>query len=223
MAVRYWQISTSASAVRGMSFNIIFLDEFAFIPNHIAEQFFASVYPTITSGKSTKVIIISTPNGMNHFYKLWVDAQKDRNAIYGQRSTGQKSQAGTLNGRRPLLRTRLKDSSPKNSSASFWDRLTHSSLPLKLRILSYDDPIQSNAGLDVYESPRDNHDYIVCVDVSRGLAQDYSAFVVIDITTAPWTLVAKYRDHDIRPMLLPNVILNVATMYNRVSYTHRSK
>ena len=71
--------STSASAVRGMSFNIIFLDEFAFIPNHIAEQFFSSVYPTITSGTSTKVIIISTPNGMNHFYKLWVDAQKGRN------------------------------------------------------------------------------------------------------------------------------------------------
>ena len=63
--------STSASAVRGMSFNILFLDEFAFVPNHVAEQFFASVYPTITSGKSTKVIIISTPNGMNHFYKMW--------------------------------------------------------------------------------------------------------------------------------------------------------
>ena len=71
--------STSASAVRGMSFNIIFLDEFAFIPNHIAEQFFASVYPTISSGKSTKVIIISTPNGMNMFYKLWHDAELGRN------------------------------------------------------------------------------------------------------------------------------------------------
>ena len=78
MAVRYWR-STSASAVRGMSFNIIFLDEFAFVPNHIAESFFASVYPTITSGKSTKVIIISTPQGMNHFYKLWTDAQNGRN------------------------------------------------------------------------------------------------------------------------------------------------
>ncbi len=66
--------STSASAVRGMSFNIIFLDEFAFVPNHIAESFFSSVYPTITSGQSTKVIIISTPYGMNHFYKLWTDA-----------------------------------------------------------------------------------------------------------------------------------------------------
>ena len=71
--------STSASAVRGMSFNILFLDEFAFVPNHVAEQFFASVYPTITSGKSTKVIIISTPNGMNHFYKMWEDARNGKN------------------------------------------------------------------------------------------------------------------------------------------------
>lgn len=71
--------STSSSAVRGMSFNIIFLDEFAFVPNHIAEQFFSSVYPTISSGKSTKVIIISTPNGMNMFYKLWHDAERGKN------------------------------------------------------------------------------------------------------------------------------------------------
>ena len=71
--------STSASAVRGMSFNIIFLDEFAFVPNHIADSFFASVYPTITSGKSTKVIIVSTPHGMNHFYRMWHDAERGRN------------------------------------------------------------------------------------------------------------------------------------------------
>ena len=68
--------STSASAVRGMSFNILFLDEFAFVPNHIADSFFASVYPTITSGQNTKVIIVSTPHGMNHFYRMWHDAEK---------------------------------------------------------------------------------------------------------------------------------------------------
>ena len=76
---RFWAASTSASAVRGMSFNILFLDEFAFVPNHVVEQFFASVYPTITSGKSTKVIIISTPNGMNHFYTMWEDARRGKN------------------------------------------------------------------------------------------------------------------------------------------------
>ena len=71
--------STYASAVRGMSFNILFLDEFAFVPNHIADSFFASVYPTITSGKSTKVIMVSTPHGMNHFYRYWHDAEKGKN------------------------------------------------------------------------------------------------------------------------------------------------
>ena len=71
--------STSASAVRGMTFNIIFLDEFAFVPNHIADEFFASVYPTISSGKSTKVIIVSTPFGLNKFYQMWHDAERGRN------------------------------------------------------------------------------------------------------------------------------------------------
>ena len=79
MAVRYWRASTSASAVRGMSFNILFLDEFAFVPNHVADSFFASVYPTITSGKNTKVIIVSTPHGMNHFYRMWHDAEQGKN------------------------------------------------------------------------------------------------------------------------------------------------
>ena len=72
--------STSASAVRGCSYNIIFLDEFAYVPSNVAEQFFSSVYPTISSGKTTKVMIVSTPHGMNMFYKLWVDAENQRNS-----------------------------------------------------------------------------------------------------------------------------------------------
>ena len=71
--------ATSSSSVRGSSFNIIFLDEFAYVPQQIAESFFSSVYPTISSGKDTKVMIVSTPHGMNMFYKLWVDAEEKRN------------------------------------------------------------------------------------------------------------------------------------------------
>ena len=207
--------STSASAVRGMSFNIIFLDEFAFIPNHIAEAFFSSVYPTITSGTKTKVIIISTPNGMNHFYKLWVDAQKNRNGyawseVHWSKVPGRDAQ---------WKETTIANTSVRQFTQEFdceflgsVDTLIN---PAKLRSLVYDDIMTSNAGLDVYENPVDNNDYIICTDVSRGLSQDYSAFVVIDISQAPWKLVAKYRDHDIRPMLLPNVIADVATAYNQ--------
>ena len=206
--------STSASAVRGMSFNIIFLDEFAFIPNHIAEQFFSSVYPTITSGTSTKVIIISTPNGMNHFYKLWVDAQKGRNGYAWTEVHWSKVPGRDAKWKETTIANTSERQFTQEFECEFLGSVDTLITAAKLRTLTYDDPITTNGSLDVYENPIRDHDYIICVDVSRGLAQDYSAFVVIDITHAPWRLVAKYRDHDVRPMLFPNIIYNVATNYN---------
>ena len=118
--------STSASAVRGMSFNILFLDEFAFVPNHVAEQFFASVYPTITSGKSTKVIIISTPNGMNHFYKMWEDARSGKNDYVTNEVHWSQVPGRMLNGKKKQQsRTRHHDSSHKNLSVTSLVLLTH--------------------------------------------------------------------------------------------------
>ena len=206
--------STSASAVRGMSFNIIFLDEFAFIPNHIAEQFFSSVYPTITSGTSTKVIIISTPNGMNHFYKLWVDAQKGRNGYAWSEVHWSKVPGRDAKWKETTIANTSERQFTQEFECEFLGSVDTLITAAKLRTLTYDDPLTTNGSLDVYENPIPNHDYIICVDVSRGLAQDYSAFVVIDITHAPWRLVAKYRDKDVRPMILPNIIYNVATNYN---------
>ena len=207
--------STSASAVRGMSFNIIFLDEFAFIPNHIAEQFFSSVYPTITSGTSTKVIIISTPNGMNHFYKLWVDAQKGRNGYAWNEVHWSKVPGRDAKWKETTIANTSERQFTQEFECEFLGSVDTLITAAKLRTLTYDDPLTTNGSLDVYENPIRDHDYIICVDVSRGLAQDYSAFVVIDITHAPWRLVAKYRNKEVRPMLFPNVIYNVATNYNK--------
>ena len=207
--------STSASAVRGMSFNIIFLDEFAFIPNHIAEQFFSSVYPTITSGTSTKVIIISTPNGMNHFYKLWVDAQKGRNGYAWNEVHWSKVPGRDAKWKETTIANTSERQFTQEFECEFLGSVDTLITASKLRTLTYDDPLTTNGSLDVYENPIRDHDYIICVDVSRGLAQDYSAFVVIDITHAPWRLVAKYRDKDVRPMLFPNIIYNVANNYNK--------
>ena len=207
--------STSASAVRGMSFNIIFLDEFAFIPNHIAEQFFSSVYPTITSGTSTKVIIISTPNGMNHFYKLWVDAQKGRNGYAWNEVHWSKVPGRDAKWKETTIANTSERQFTQEFECEFLGSVDTLITAAKLRTLTYDDIMTTNGNLDVYENPIKEHEYIITVDVSRGLAQDYSAFVVIDITHAPWRLVAKYRDKDVRPMLFPNVIYNVATNYNK--------
>ena len=206
--------STSASAVRGMSFNIIFLDEFAFIPNHIAEQFFSSVYPTITSGTKTKVIIISTPNGMNHFYKLWVDAQKGKNGYAWSEVHWSKVPGRDAKWKETTIANTSERQFTQEFDCEFLGSVDTLIAASKLRVLTYDSPLVSNKGLDIYENPIHEHEYIMCVDVSRGLAQDYSAFVVIDITHAPWRLVAKYRDKEVRPMVFPNIIFNVATNFN---------
>ena len=206
--------STSASAVRGMSFNILFLDEFAFVPNHVADSFFASVYPTITSGKNTKVIIVSTPHGMNHFYRLWHDAEKQKNDyvptdVHWSEVPGRDEK---------WKKTTIKNTSEQQFKVEFECEFLGSVdtliAPSKLRTLIYDNPIQRNAGLDVYEPSKENHDYVMTVDVARGVGEDYSAFVVVDITEFPHRVVAKYRNNDIKPMLFPNIIFEVARNYN---------
>ena len=206
--------STSASAVRGMSFNILFLDEFAFVPNHVAEQFFASVYPTITSGKSTKVIIISTPNGMNHFYKMWEDARRGKNdyvtnEVHWSQVPGRDAK---------WKEETIKNTSPRQFAQEFECDFLGSAdtliSPAKLQTIPFHDPIASNAGLDVYERVQKDHEYIITVDVARGIGGDYSAFLVFDITTMPYKIVAKYRNNEIKPVLFPSVIFQVCKEYN---------
>ena len=206
--------STSASAVRGMSFNILFLDEFAFVPNHVAEQFFASVYPTITSGKSTKVIVISTPNGMNHFYKMWEDARRNKNnyvtnEVHWSQVPGRDAK---------WKEETIKNTSPRQFAQEFECDFLGSAdtliSPAKLQLIPFADPISSNAGLDVFTRAEKDHEYIITVDVARGIGGDYSAFIVFDITTLPYTIVAKYRNNEIKPVLFPSVIFRVAKECN---------
>ena len=206
--------STSASAVRGMSFNILFLDEFAFVPNHIADAFFASVYPTITSGKSTKVIIVSTPHGMNHFYRMWHDAEKGKNEYVPT-----DVHWSEVPGRDEVWKEQtIKNTSEQQFKIEFECEFLGSVdtliAPSKLKTLVYDNPIKQSAGLDIHEEPKDKHDYVITVDVARGVGEDYSAFIVTDITSFPHKVVAKYRNNDIKPMLFPNIIWEIAKSYN---------
>ena len=207
--------STSASAVRGMSFNIIFLDEFAFVPNHIAEAFFSSVYPTITSGKSTKVIMVSTPCGMNHFYRYWHDAQRGKNEY-----TATEVHWSEVPGRDEAWKEQtIKNTSEQQFKVEFECEFLGSVDTLisvtKLRNLVFEDPIVNNhKGLLVYEHPVKGNDYIITVDTARGIDHDSSAFIVFDITTYPYKTVARYKNAEIKPMLFPNLIMDVAKAYN---------
>jgi len=207
--------STSASAVRGGSYNIIFLDEFAYVPSNVAEQFFSSVYPTISSGKTTKVMIVSTPHGMNMFYKLWNDAENGRNTYIPI-----EVHWSEIPGRDEAWKAEtIKNTSEQQFNTEFNCEFLGSIDTLiaarKLRVLSYIPPIQSNAGLDVFEKPLKDHTYVMTADVSRGTSNDYSAFLVFDVSQMPYKVVAKYRDNEIKPLLFPAKIYDVAKAYNQ--------
>ena len=206
--------STSASAVRGMSFNILFLDEFAFVPNHIADAFFASVYPTITSGKSTKVIIVSTPDGMNHFYRMWHDAEKGISDYIPTDVHWSEVPGRDEKWKKQTIKNTSEQQFKIEFECEFLGSVDTLIAPSKLKTFIYDNPIQRSAGLDVYEPPEKKHDYVMTVDVARGVGNDYSAFVVVDITEFPHKVVAKYRNNEIKPMLFPNIIWEVARKYN---------
>ena len=206
--------STSSSAVRGGSYNVIFLDEFAFIPNHIADDFFASVYPTISSGQSTKVIIVSTPRGMNHFYRMWHDAERGKNEYIPTEVHWSEVPGRDEAWREQTIANTSEQQFKVEFECEFLGSVNTLINPAKLKNLVYENPINRNAGLDIHENPIKNHQYLITVDVARGLGNDYSAFIVVDITNFPYNIVAKYRNNEIKPMLFPSIIYDVAKGYN---------
>ena len=221
--------ATSSSAIRGGSFNIIFLDEFAYVPTTVADEFFSSVYPTITAGQSTQMIIISTPRGLNMFYQLWKSAVTKQNEYYsfevGWREVPQYP-GGHLRDD-AWKEQQIKNTSERQFDAEFECSFIGSSNTLidasKLSVLSYGKAkFRNNEGLVIYEEPMkgddtkntDDHIYFITVDVSKGLGSDDSAFTVIDISTFPYKVVAVFKNNTISPLLYPSYIRAVAVKYN---------
>jgi hypothetical protein len=214
--------STSSSAIRGGSFNIVFLDEFAFVPNNIANEFFNSVYPVISSGKSSKIIIVSTPNGMNLFYKLWMDSIEGRNNYKNF-----EIHWSMVPGRDDVWKEEtIRNTSERQFAQEFETEFLGSSNTLisgyKLQQLRYTNPIAEHDKMKIYEHPikegvndsKSDHLYCIAVDVSEGKNLDSSAFSVIDISTTPYRQVATYSSSSISPILFPTVIVNAARVYN---------
>ena len=207
--------STSASAVRGGSYNIIFLDEFAYVPSNVAEQFFSSVYPTISSGKTTKVMIVSTPHGMNMFYKLWVDAENQRNSYIPIEVHWSEVPGRDEEWKKETIKNTSESQFNTEFECEFLGSINTLISPYKLKTLAYLNPENSHKGLDVYKQPEKGRTYLVTADVSRGTSNDYSAFIVFDVSEVPYRIVAKYRDNEIKPLLFPQKIYHVAKAYNQ--------
>lgn len=206
--------ATSAAGVRGGSYNLIFLDEFAFVPKNMADDFFTSTYPVISSGKTTKVIIVSTPFGLNHFYKMWVDATEGR-------STYKPLEVhwSQVPGRDQAWREEtIRNTSEEQFRQEFETEFIGSSATLisgsKLRSLAFYDPIESEEGLSVYQKPAPGRLYIATVDCAEGVGQDFSTINIVDVSEVPYKQVAKYRNNKLPLLFFPTIIYSLAKKYN---------
>jgi hypothetical protein len=206
--------ATSASGVRGGSYNLIFLDEFAFVPKNMADEFFTSTYPVISSGKTTKVIIVSTPYGLNHFYKMWVDATEKRSTykpleVHWSQVPGRDA---------AWKEETIRNTSEEQFRQEFETEFIGSSATLisgsKLRSLAFFDPLKQEDCLDIYQDPIPGHLYIGCVDCSEGVAQDYSTINILDVSQVPYRQVAKYRNNKLPLLFLPTVVYALCKRYN---------
>lgn len=206
--------ATSSAGIRGKSVNLLYVDEAAIIPNNIAEAFFTSVYPVVSAGETTKIILTSTPLGYNHFWKFWNDAENNSNGFTPLRveyyehpkrdlkwAEEQKALLGEIKFNQEVLCAFLGSSNTLISADT-------------IARLSPKPFIYSKDNLDVLEEPRKENTYFITVDTSRGVGGDYSAFTVIDATNYPYSIVAKYRDNKISPLLYPDIIHKVAKDYN---------
>jgi hypothetical protein len=207
--------ATSSSAIRGGSYNIIFLDEFAFVPATIAEQFFSSVFPTISSGKNTKMVIVSTPHGMNMYYKLWSDAVNKLNDYIPVDVHWSEVPGRDEKWKEETIRNTSKEQFASEFECEFLGSIDTLISPAKIKSTPYIRPLQSQGGLDIFERPDKNKIYVCTVDVARGITKDYSAFVIFDVTQMPYRVVAKYRNNEIKPLVFPNIIEQTCKAYNR--------
>lgn len=212
---RIFTAATTTSGIRGKSVNWLYIDEAAIIPNNVADEFFASVYPTISAGETTKILLTSTPLGYNHFWKFWNEAEKGANGfvhhfihykeIPGRDEKWAEEQLkllGELKYNQEVLCEFL------GSSNTLINARTIATLSSKEPIFYNDD------GLKIYEEPKENHYYCITVDTARGIGGDYSAFVVLDITEMPYRVVATFRNNKIAPLLYPEVIAKLGRDFN---------
>lgn len=208
--------ATSSSSVRGQSFSMLFIDEVAFIPQHEWEEFWKSTYPTVSSGKKTKVLMVSTPNGMNHFYDIWRKAVDRKSTFFpfsihwsdvpGRDEKWKEETIGntSLEDFMQEYECQFRSSSGTLISSGKIEDMIKYAL----------EPITKDNSLYIYKEAKPGHKYFCAVDVAEGRGQDYSTAVMMDVTGFPYEIVAVYRSNKVSPLYLPQLLFNFAMRYN---------
>ena len=206
--------ASSPSAVRGMSVNVLLCDEFAHLGPNLADDFIASVFPTLSSSESSKLIIISTPNGLNHYHKLWVEAENGNNDFTPVKVNWyehpKRTQEWAEAQRKKLGDVRYRQEVEVEFQGSSYTLIDGS----KLAGLPIETPVFQNDNLEIFEAPDKNKNYVITVDVSRGRHRDFSAFSIIDVSQMPYRIIGTYKDNTISTLEYPHLIYNTARQYN---------
>ena len=205
--------ATSASSIRGLSVNLLFLDEFAFVDNDA--QFYTSTYPVVTAGKDTQIIICSTANGIgNVYHKLWEGAVQNTNEFKPFRVDWWDVPGRDKKWKETTISNTSKLQFEQEFGNTFHGRGNTLISADALLSQQSKDPEFVNEKTLIYKNPEKGHEYIMTVDVSKGRNQDYSTFTIIDVSTKPFEQVAIFRDNNISPMILPDIIYKYAKTYN---------
>jgi hypothetical protein len=208
--------ATSSGSIRGRTFNIVYMDELAHVELNEQEDFFTSTYPTITSGKTTKLVITSTPKGMEYFYKLWTESEKGRNSYKRVWSHWSDVPGRDEAWKQETIRNTSDRQFAQEFDCDFLGSMSTLIDGKKIGSIPTFDPIAKleNDCLWIYEAAKQEGRYVMTVDSSHGKELDYSSFVVIDISELPYKMVAKYRSNEIPSIFYPEVIYRVAKTYN---------
>ncbi len=208
--------ATSGSSIRGLSVNLLYLDEFAFVER--AAEFYTSTYPVVSAGTDTKIIVTSTANGIgNTFYKIWEGAVQGVNEFKSFRVDWWDVPGRDGKWREETIANTSQlqfDQEFGNTFFGTGDTLINAETLMGFKALPYKKSLEGG-DLLIYEQPIKKHDYIMTVDVSKGRGQDYSTFTLIDISVRPFAQVAVYRNNTISPLLFPNIIYKYANSYNQ--------
>lgn len=208
-------VATSSSSVRGGAYNMVICDEFGFVPENIAIEFFSSTYPVITSGKTTKIIIISTPNGFNLFHRMWKEALEGLNG-YAHFSVRWNEVPGRDAKWEQENRIALGDAQFEaemnlrflGSQGTLISAMKLGALAHRKPLISRDDHVR------IFKPPMKDHQYVITVDTSHGAQLDDSAFIVTDVTQIPYEQVAVFNDNEMPVLQYPALIHATAMYYN---------
>lgn len=209
--------ATSASAGRGLSISLLYLDELSFVQRNIVEEFWTSTYPTVSSGNESRILISTTPNGYDFFYKLWKESEEGINEFRRIKFDWSAHPDRDEKWRVTQVKNLGQEKFDQEFGAEFLgasDTLIKASILYKLPRAIPKQLIQSSNSLLQYEAPIKDHFYVMCVDTSRGKGLDYSTFQIIDITQLPYKLVCTYRDNNISTLVFPEVIYRLGELYN---------